>query len=536
VPAITKTPRLCASAAANRANAGSPQATSEPLIAFASCDFPGYNRVALVPRSHLRLLFCVLLPLVGFGVSSCAVALGPGYSIEKQEIQVQFLPGPDPRIRVDSDYQLRNTGNQPLASLELRLPGRRSFHLARAEASWDGLALAEQSSPLIPRNTVLAVPMRWNVSERHTLHLFAEFETPAPGKTGFSFTSDAFFLPSEGWAPELLPSEGLFATGGVPPKQWLLQVRVPEGFLVHSSGRSTKTSRSGREITVSSLERPEDRYPFVVAGLYKQTALDTGAGHRVYLWTRAPQAARFNQSADALVRAIQAYDATFGTGSQKPQPLWVVECPVLAGCFRSTESAYANLLNAEPRAVSSELASLDTLLVDFSGGTPKLAAAAPALAASWLGYGQNPGFYEQQPPLSALPAFASALGQEAIDGPASRTATIRRALRMIPRSVVLSKPEDENVLRAKSFLFFYALQERYGREAFGHALDHMLSARHGRGFNLSDLIAAFELETHQNVAEFVRLWMKRPGVPEEFRAHYEDASAAIAITSKETMP
>ena len=134
--------------------------------------------------------------------------------------------------------------------------------------------------------------------------------------------------------------------------------------------------------------------------------------------------------------------------------------------------------------MSSQLASLDTLLIDFSGGAPKLAAAAPALAASWLGYGQNPGFYEQPPPLSALPAFASALGQEAIGGPSVRTETIRRALRMIPRSAVARKPEDETVLRAKSFLFFYALQERFGRESFRHAINHMLSARQGRGFNL----------------------------------------------------
>jgi hypothetical protein len=490
-----------------------------------------------VSRCDLRLFLSVLLALEGFWVSACAVALGPGYSIENQETRVQFLPGPDPRIRVDSDYQLRNTGNRPLATLELRLPGRRSFHLARAQASWDGVALAEPSSPVIPRNTLLTLPGRWNVSERHTLHLFAEFQTPAPGETGLSFTSDAFFLPSEGWAPELLPSQGLFATGGVPPKQWRLEVRVPDGFLVHCSGRPRKTSRSAGEITVPYVERPEDRYPFVVAGRYKETALDTGAGHRVYLWTRAPEhSPRFDQSADGLVRAIQAYDATFGARSQKLQPLWIVECPVLAGCFTSTESSYASLLNAEPTAVSSELVSSDTLLIDFNGRAPRLAAAAPALAASWLGYGQNPGFYQQQPPLSALPAFASALGQEALDGPSSRTETIRRALRMIPKSVVRRQPEDQNVLRAKSFLFFYALQERYGREAFRQALDHMLSARQGRGFNLNDLIAAFEQETHQNVAEFVRLWMKRPGVPEEFRAQYEDASASSASTSKETMP
>jgi hypothetical protein len=491
----------------------------------------------LAPRSYLRALLCLFLAAVGFWVSSCAVALGPGYSIENQEIRVQFLPGPDPRIRVDSDYHLRNTGNQPLSILELRLPGRRSFHLSAAQATWDGASIAEQSSPLFPRNTVLALPKRWGVSERHTLHLSAEFENPVAGGTGFSFASDAFFLPSEGWAPELLPSQGVFATGGVPPKQWRLQVRVPDGFLVHTSGRSIKTSRSAREITVQSLQRPEDRYPFVVAGLYKETALDTGSGNKVFLWTRAKEdSAPLHQSAGALALAIQAYDATFGARTQQKQPLWIVECPALAGCFTSTESSYANLLSAEPASVSSELASFDTLLIDFSGGAPKLAAAAPGLAASWLGYGQNPGFYEQQPPLSALPAFASALGQEAIEGPSSRTETIRRALRMIPKGAAARKPEDGNVLRAKSFLFFYALQERYGRDAFRHAIDHMLSARQGRGFNLNDLIASFEEETHQNVAEFVRLWMKRPGVPDDFRARYEDSSASIANTSKETMP
>jgi aminopeptidase N len=51
---------------------------------------------------------------------------------------------------------------------------------------------------------------------------------------------------------------------------------------------------------------------------------------------------------------------------------------------------------------------------------------------------------------------------------------------------------------------------------------------------LSDLIAAFEQETRQNVAEFVRGWMKRPGVPDDFRTRYEDAAAAGANPSKES--
>jgi hypothetical protein len=486
--------------------------------------------------SQLRSFFCVFLAAAGIWLCSCAAATGPGYTIEKQEIRVQFESGSDPRIRVDSDYQLRNTGNQPLSTLELRLPGRRRFRIDEPQATWDGVPLVEQNNPANPRNTFLELPNRWNVTARHTLHLSAEFQDRSVGEAGFGFASDAFFLPSAGWAPELLPSKGLFPTGGTPPNQWRLVVRAPDGFLVHTSGRSSKTSRNGREITVLAVQRPEDRYPFVVAGRYKETRLDVGA-EKVFLWTRAQEeAARFHQSAEALVRTIQAYDAAFGSRRRNAQPFWLVECPVLSGCFTATASFYSNLLSSHAEAVSSELASFDTLMIDSNGGAPKLAAVAPSLAASWLGYGQNPGFYEQQPPLSALPAFASALGQEAIEGPSSRSETIRRALRIIPKEAPADKKEDANVLRAKSFLFFFALQERYGRDAFQHAIDHMLSARQGRGFNLSDLIAAFEQETHQNVAEFERIWMKHPGVPDDFRARYEDASASVAITPKETTP
>ncbi|HET9994676.1 MAG TPA: hypothetical protein VFQ18_04665, partial [Candidatus Acidoferrum sp.] len=268
------------------------------------------------------------------------------------------------------------------------------------------------------------------------------------------------------------------------------------------------------------MQRREDHYPFVVAGLYKESPLDADK-EKVFLWTRPQQdAAQLHQSADALVRAIKAYDATFGSRGQNSSPLWLVECPIVAGCFATADSSYANLLSAKPGEVSSELAANDTSMIDFSGGPSELAVAAPSLAASWLGYGKNPGFYQQQPPLSALPAFASALGQEAIGGPSVRTETIRRALRMIPSSAEAHTLENDDVLRAKSFLFFYALQERFGRDVFSRAISHMLSARRERGFNLSDLIAAVEQESNQNVAQFVRLWMKHPGVPEEFRERY----------------
>lgn len=376
------------------------------------------------------------------------------------------------------------------------------------------------------------------MSARHTLHLSAEYLPANAGETTLSFSNDAFFLPAQGWSPELLPAKGLFATGGVPPKKWELDVRTPQGFLVHTSGMQTKSSRSGGELVLRVTQGASDQYPFVIAGRY--TAAQIGDGkQRVYLWTQKPQeAAGLRELSDALTRTIAAYDSVFGARVTEPSATWIVECPVVAGCFTNLNPAAAKLLGEEEKEPdTAEMVSEDTMMVDLSGGTPKLAAAAaPSLAASWLGYAKNPGFYEQAPPLSAFPAFAASIGRQAAEGANSRGETIRRALRLVPEKAEPHLAEDQAVLRAKSFLFFYALEDRYGREVFRKAIQHMLYARRGRGLELSDLIAAFDQETHENAAEFVRRWMKRSGVPEDFRKPYEDAVGATASNAKESTP
>lgn len=480
-----------------------------------------------------------LLPLAAaYYGAGCAVALGPGYTIVKQELSVRFEPTPEPVIRVEATYQLKNTGNQPLSSLEVRLPGRRRFHFSDPRAEWDKTALAFEPSPDNPRNVRLTFSQPWKVSSSHTLHLSAEYQRAVSDEAVLSFTSDAFFLPAQGWSPELLPARGIFATGGVPPKRWELVVEVPAGFLVHTSGHvrhQPKSSRKAQSQIVRALQDPKDGYPFVVAGRFYATTLNAGS-QTVNVWTRSPQPSdALRGPGEALVRAMRSYDSMFGKRLQESDNLWIVECPVVAGCFSSGTSAYGKLISEGEGKPLAEMASADTVMVDLTGGAPQIAAAAPSLAASWLGYGRSPGFFEQEPPLSALPAFAAARGREAAGGPEARAETIRRALRNIPSQPQAHAAENSDESRAKNFLFFYALQDRYGPQVFDAALRHMLDARRGGGFNLDDLIAAFEQESHQNVAQFVRGWMKHPGVPAEFRARYENSTAS-AFTSKESTP
>jgi len=92
-------------------------------------------------------LFVLFLLGVACWSASCATSLGPGYVVEMQQVQVSFVPQAEPRIHVIAEYHLKNTGNQVLDSLDVRLPGRR-FNPAELAVLWD--FVFPSPGPLIP--------------------------------------------------------------------------------------------------------------------------------------------------------------------------------------------------------------------------------------------------------------------------------------------------------------------------------------------------------------------------------------------------
>ncbi len=484
----------------------------------------------------MPLLLAALLSCL---FASCVAPLGPGYVIEDQEIRVHFQPGSQPRIRVEAQYKLKNTGNQAISALDMRLPGRR-FRITAKRLLWDDAEVAPIQLSWNPRVSVVQLPETWAVSARHTARFTFEFAPPEDQSSGPGFAGDAFFLAAANWNPELMPAEGLFGFGGVPPGRWILSVTVPKDFLVHTSGGKIQVmaARNGSEQTVQATQTRDDHAPFVVAGRYAPSEMGEDK-QQIHLWTRTKQElATLKSAGGQIAGTMDVYNRTFGTRASGNAPLWIVECPTAPNCFPNFNPRRERLLGES--SSSAEMISADTLVVDLSAGMPKLAiAVAPSLAASWLGYGQNPGFYDQTPPLSALPLFAAALGRESLEGAAYRAETIRRALRAVPKnaeqhSAKASPPtqESQEIVRAKSLLFFYGLQDHFGSKALSSALTEMLAARRGRGFNINDLIAALWDRTGEDAAEFERIWMKRPGVPEEFRQRYEGASAITAISKE----
>jgi hypothetical protein len=463
----------------------------------------------------------------------CATALGPGYIVVRQKIAVVFSAQPEASLAVGAEYRLTNTGNQPLDSLIVRLPGRR-LRPQGTQIFWDESSLTAAASPDHPRDTLLRFPGIWHIGETHTLKIHYEIPSLPARDTALGFSADAFYLPGEGWTPQLPQAPGVFGFGGVPPKQWELTVRVPQGFLVHASGQERHSGKNaGGEYLFTQMTN--DLNPFVIAGKYRETQQDLVENQKVRIWTRsAPDMAQLRQSGQALARTLASYDALFGARGKKRPPLWIVECPASAGCIFQSETNYSALLYGREKSRSAQLISQDCVVVDSGESNDSLEASAePALAAGWLGYGQNPGFYEQKLPMSALPAFASALAREASD-PNVRRQIIRRALLEIPEHAEAGASEAPKVTRAKSLLLFYALRERVGQDAFQKGLQHMLYARQRRGFDVTDLISALDQESHQDVAPFVRQWIKRPGVPDDFRRLYGSSDSKLQLPIQET--
>ncbi|HKF25666.1 MAG TPA: hypothetical protein VKB24_06805 [Candidatus Acidoferrum sp.] len=471
--------------------------------------------------------------LAAGGLAGCAAHFGPGYAVEQQKIQVHFSAEPEPQLAIMAEYRLENTGNQPLDSLDVRLPGRR-YRSGSFEVSWDRAPLAHNVSPDNPRDTELRFRELWKIGEVHTLEVSYQLAS-ATGEDTVGFSADAFYLPSEGWIPQLPQARGLFGFGGVPPQQWPLVITVPREFLVHASGEGVKHSAKGSSHEYSFRQTAEGFNPFVIAGRYVETLQTLSGGRKVHLWTRGKlDAAQLAGSGAALSKTVSAYDALFGTGSRSGG-LWIVECPSAGGCATQREASYAALLYGRDSPRSAQLISRDSVLVDAQTGAGSIeASAGPALAAGWLGYGQNPGFYEQQPPVSALPAFAAALAREAVSGQAARSGIIERGLLAIPEPAAPSSNADPAVVRAKSLLLFYALRDKVGPDSFEKAIRHMLYARQRRGFNVNDLIAALEEESHQPVGPFVRQWIKRPGIPAEFRSRYAHSAGTQPTFLQET--
>jgi hypothetical protein len=468
-----------------------------------------------------------------FLLAGCAVSLGPGYTIQKQTLEVRFVPSPEPHLAVHSTYQLVNSGNQPLESLRVAVPSAQAFHRASISARWNDRTIAPQevgtaSSSEYGDTAELRFPESWQPKQKRTLILEYNLSSGSHLGSYLAVSPYTFFAYPESWNPSLLPPKGIFGAGGVPPKKWTISVRVPSGFLVHASGAIGKRATSDGDWIYSFTQQPHGFAPFVAGGQYVETKIDS-SGRDVRFWMHKPVELGVAQNTAASVSTRARYYATeYGTPASGARAIRFLECVIPAQNFGC---------GALP----------ETILVDQAWVARGLAEqkfyddANFALAYTWFGGMARVAFDQYPLPMDALAPYAGWEAQAVEDGGGgARAERIRSLIADFDKHAATCQEKIVLPLAAgtggctysaawtKSGLFFFALEDKIGCSPLHRALKSMLADRRGRDIALEDLIAAMDAESREPLGPSVRQWLKHPGIPEEFRARYSMPVAPVA--------
>jgi hypothetical protein len=462
---------------------------------------------------------------------------GPGFTIEKQRIEVTYSNDAPDRVTIRGWYQMKNTGTQPLENMRLQLPSEKELPPQNVRAEWSGKSVAVPPGPDEKGIVQVGFGTRWSQGEREDFVVSYDLETPI-AKSATPSQGGAVFLPSGGWYPVLMAPHGDFSSGGAPPAKWELIVTLPKGYYIHSSGHEHGQDRTGKkngaEISLRFEQIPlTDFSPFVVAGPYVEQVVKSTTGTAV-LWTYHPVAPeRANKIGDLVSTDAAYFSAEFGSDPNDRQTTWIIECA--EGSLRSAQTLLLSregcltvphsvvvppdVFSADPPEGFREAADAQLIATLFRISHPILRGD-PGLPASYAG---------------DYAAFAYATFHD----PASRTTTVRTLLnRFDANSPATAKPllrvsnDDPEPVRTRarvqSELFFIALEDRCGVANLHHALARELRIFRGQALGISDLRSAVEAECGADLADFFRQWLNRPNIPVDFRARYAESPKAAS--------
>jgi len=467
----------------------------------------------------------------------CAAALGPGYTIEKQRVDVSYTHQTPDQVSVRASYQVKNTGTKPLNALEIQPPDSEIIQPRELRVEWRGKTIEIPTPKLDSSDNELRVPLPGNLEIGGSGEFVVAYDVkilPEQAAIGSNHGA-AFFLPSPGWLPILLPAHGAFATGGAPPAKWDLVVSVPEGYRVRASGENRgaekhRTDKSGAG-GLRFEQRPGTNYDaYVAAGPYVEQQVHSSGG-TVIFWTASPLTSKRSAELGKLVASDATFfTSEFGADEKNKSPIWLIECP--QGAPKSQERPWISQTGCltQPHSV--------VLPAEYLGaGVPEefMKSVDLQLAATWLYFSARPTRYGALFPVAAIPDYAG-VALAVSRNPESRNNNVRDLLRQVDaipdrgkpliRVDMKDSPELLDRARAESVLFLFALEDRCGAANVHKGIARASRLLRGETWGVPDLRSAVEAECGGPVLEsFFREWMHGPGIPAEFRARY---AAAIA--------
>ena len=461
----------------------------------------------------------------------CAAAFGPGYTVQKQRVEVTYTQQAADKVSVRASYDVKNTGTKPLSVLELEPPYSEIIQPHDLHVEWRGKTI-EFSAPVTENdeNEIrIPLPEKWKIGESGNFSVSYDVNI-APQEFGIGSNHEsAFFLPSSGWLPVLLPAHGAFATGGKPPAKWDLVVSVPDRYRVRASGQNRGKDKHGTPPGVIFQQRPGTNYaPYVAAGPYIEQQVHSSGGTVVF-WTAQPLTSKRSAELGKLISAdSDFFDSEFGAGDAKKSPIWLIECSPgntalqdrpwvsVKGCLTQPNSAVVPPEYFGAAAPDEYMKSIDL-----------------QLAATWLYFSARPTRYGALFPVAAIPDYAAVtLGVSRF--PKSRTPAIQELMRRVDaipdggkpliRVDAKDSPDLKDRARAESVLFLFALEDRCGAQNVRKGIARASRLLRGDTWGLPDLRSAVEAECGgPGLESLFREWMHGPGIPAEFRARYSAA-------------
>lgn len=461
--------------------------------------------------------------------AACAVPLGPGFLVRKELLEVRFVPTSPPHLEIRATFDLRNSGNAPLDSLDVSLPDEKLFGRSNLRVELDGALVSPRPAPDAPPST-LRVPFAspWPQKTQHTLVISYDLMQSADSPAPLGIADNSFFLSTEDWYPLPRAPKGLFAYGDARPRRFDLVVRVPDGFLVHAAGQVKGKRRRAAESEFRFRISTDDFFPFVVAGRYHEQQYKDSNG-AVLFWTFQPLPAdRVHRVGPALVSTAKNFGAVFGSPwpGKRQLPMRIVERRFPQGTLHSGSGTATfdhfpagALIHPNGFAVGS--ASEDSLtLVEQSWPW------------TWAQDVARPSAAPDETLQHALIHYAALLAELSRSNGAPRPFRVQSFLRSFENlsatakeiPVALLMPNDPEPQYAignwKAALFLVALEDEIGTDNLHRALRQMIQGLRGSTYSFTDLRSAAEVASGKNLAEFFRLWLNQPGIPADFRARY----------------
>lgn len=465
--------------------------------------------------------------------SACTVPLAPGFRIEHEQAQAEYLVGAAPaqRFHAHITYHAVNSGNAPLSVIKAVLPNPATVARENLRVTFDGAEATVQPLPVDSAAPRSSSPFEVRLAklwiERQRVRAEIDFDISASNNRSVLLAADGFALDNYAWFPRLDAPKHFLAKGDERAPITEISIVVPRDFLALSSGVPLGKKQRGNELEHRFRIRPNDSNPFIVAGRYRQQSVKA-AEAAVYFWTFSNLSSDAAQNAGREIATAASYfDSTFGVRSEKGRPpIWIVESPSPADSPAPPSQSLPNVVVLAPDVIAQDIA--HNQVTD---------AVLRLLAETWTRWSAFPRADERFLGPS-LATYAVDCWHESREGESSRRARIADLLRAYderystpapPVAGATQKPRPpETRSREKASLFLAALEDQCGATQVRKGMAYSFTVLRGREYSYDDLRAGVASQGCTGLGRMFHEWLEQPGIPEDFRNRYASANSTAS--------